>query len=156
MKKAPILIGLTALAYYFYYQYIKAKKIDLKVAKIKIDSNWTKYGINKLPVVVTLNIYNPSDLEATIDTIKADVFLNDTYLATIFKTDKIKIESKKNSPVDTTILIDISSAPANIETIIEYFTGKQPASIFIKGFVNSSLGSYNFSKKINLKDATSL
>lgn len=155
MKKLPIILILSGLAYYIINQLKKSKNLDYKLLGFRIDAkNWYKYGYNKLPILLDLNLFNPTDLVATVTTIKGDVFLNDQFIGTVYKIDDIQIKAKDKTTVSLTALVDIPSLPVNIETLIQILTGKTSGNIYFKGFINSNLGSYTFNKNLKLNNVT--
>lgn len=133
MKKSYYyLIGLGALAvYYFYSKASAGKNLKVNFQNLKFG----KFTGFSLPITANFKILNGSSTPITIDSIVGEIFINNKLISTISQTNKINVSG--NSETIYPIKVDTGIFDA-INVIRQLIKDKKKFVVQFKGTANST------------------
>jgi hypothetical protein len=141
----------TGIGLYIYKQIQNAKKVNINLRSINPKlSQLREYGFEKLPVEIGLSITNTTAFILNVNTIKLDIFINNRLVSTILQNKPINIKGNETTPFKLIGLIELQGFDTTVNDLINIFSKNSKNNIFLKGFVDTSLGRYNIAKSIEL------
>jgi LEA14-like dessication related protein len=161
MKKALLYItGISIIGYSLYKYYNKQidfiKEITYKIVGLRIVT-FTK---NKIDLDISLQIYNGSDVSATVTQMFLDVFINDVIVGNINEIKDIVINANKSSLITYRFSFNPELIIKNIVNLLSFTIAAKDITFEAKGYMNLKSGflqtTIPFKYKNNLKTMLNL
>ena len=109
LKKVLIGLGIASLAgalsYYFYKEYQLVKQWDFSINSVSLEN----IGTTTSTFLVTFKIINKSSVEATISELNGSVYINGTYMGTVYQSGQMAIPSQGYNLLTLNVQLDTSN-----------------------------------------------
>jgi len=144
MKKALLIIGGLGILGFGLYKYFKTQadllsKYEWKIAGIKI----LKFSLTSLVLNLKIRFTSKADLEAKIEKIYLDLFLEGKNVGFITENRSFIIPAKGSSDVDLTVSINPQSVFKNITDIVLGVSKNKDVKLGINGFAKIKSGLFS-------------